>query len=65
MTTTVAHALVPEDLAHLLAAVDLIRTNSTESVLATAMPSMSAHERTALAAHVLHARRRARFSQHA
>ena len=51
MTTTVAHALVPEDLAHLFAAVDLIRTNNTGSVLATAMPLMSVTEREALAAH--------------
>src|SRR4051794_1310517 len=51
MTTTIAPALVPADVARLDAAIARIRANTTETVLATAMPSMGVAERAALADH--------------
>ncbi|GAA0624159.1 hypothetical protein GCM10010174_49120 [Kutzneria viridogrisea] len=51
MTATIAPALAPEDLTRLATAMALIAANDTESVLATAIPSLSEAERAALAAH--------------
>lgn len=51
MTATLAPALAPEDLDRLITARDLVRTSDTASVLATALPSLPAADRAALAAH--------------
>ena len=48
MTATIAPALAPEDLDRLTSAAALIGAGDTESVLATAMPSLGAAERAAL-----------------
>ncbi|WP_328609005.1 methyltransferase [Amycolatopsis sp. NBC_00345] len=51
MTATIAPALAPEDLTRLSSVTALISANDTGSVLATALPSLDAAERAALARH--------------